>query len=443
MKRIWGYLCIIGCCSGIYIISICENLIQVFASLFLISILGTLACVCFIKPKHRKITNSSCSDQKAVPQEQKDTTNSTLSFYEDDIPNLLAWQNVLYPDTPQLRFDANQLKHMSAFVIPRHAEIAHDCMELINSTLVPQTFFLRYDLLIEKLTLLSNLEKYVRFNTYSPTQQLSSAIRKKPLATKAFIDRYWASTIDKANSLKTEKGKRNRYKKAYDVFMKYSEKMTDENLLYFKNKYMTVHNNNDYDSIILPNGKTIREQQEIDYKKAQGIYPPNTPRFLDMWIVANTTPPKENYFILNNDEKAFFYCFHSLLLKDSLDPNSIKLTRLSSGTFNIDYVHLCYVGVINLYRPMTTYAVIKEGNKKATKVFSSKEDAINFISEKEKYTIETRQNTSFYMQYEDDNFTKELRDATLEEYISHIPYWITRIKKCLAERLQWSDPYFM
>lgn len=55
-----------------------------------------------------------------------------------------------------LRFDAYQLKKLSAFMISQHVQIAHNCMELINTTAVSETFFSRYDLLVEKLTLLSN-----------------------------------------------------------------------------------------------------------------------------------------------------------------------------------------------------------------------------------------------------------------------------------------------
>lgn len=207
-----------------------------------------------------------------------------------------------------------------------------------------------------------------------------------------------------------------------------------------KNKYTDKRNDNDYLSTVLANGKTIKEQQKIDFMKTQGIYPTNTPRFLDMWIFSNTVPPKENYAVLSNNEESFFYCFHALLLKASLNPASIQLTRLSSGTFNVDYVKLCYVGKINLYQSSPTYAVIKSGSKKATKVFSSNDEAKRYIAGKQNYTIETRcGKTAFYMQYEDNNSTKELWDLTLEQYISYIPYWIRHIKKCLKERSKWFD----
>lgn len=443
MKKFWGCLCIIGCFAGIYMIFVSEDSIQVFASIFFISISGTLACICFATSKYISTTNSqhkkiATNHNETVSREQSSIPNSNLPLYEDDVQDLLAWQNILYPNTAQLRFNAGQLKQLSAYTIPRQSEIAHDCMELVNSTAVPETFFSRYDLMLEKLTLLSELEKYVRFNTYSPTQQLDSAIRKKPLATKAFIDRYLDATTTKASSLKTEKGKRNRYKKAYDVFLKYSEKMTDENILYFKNKYANIQGGNEYSSIILSNGKTISEQQEIDFKKTQGIYLANTPRFLDMWIFSNTVPPKENYAVLNSNEKSFFYCFHTLLLKASVDPACIQLTRLSSGTFDVKYVGLCYVGKIDLYQSPPTYAVIKNGNKKATKVFSSNNEAEKYIARKQNYIIEMRQGkSSFYMQYEDSGSTKELWNLTLEQYISYIPYWIRHIKKCLDERSEW------
>ena len=179
-----------------------------------------------------------CKPKDASPSSSESpeaSFNEPIHMQQSTELDLLAWQNILYPDTTQLRFNAYQLKKLSASITPRQSEIAHDCMKLINSTAVPETFFSRYDLLIEKLTLLSNLEKYVRFNTYSPTLQLSSAIRKKSPATNNFIDRYWNSTVKKASSLKTEKGRRNRYKKFYYTLLKYTDKMTEENILHVEN----------------------------------------------------------------------------------------------------------------------------------------------------------------------------------------------------------------
>lgn len=186
--------------------------------------------------KSQKKNSTSIQDSDSPNEDTYSQQNfEELSNSSYDELDLLHWQNLIYPSTTQLRFDANQLRAQSAFIISKHAQIAHDCMEIINTTTVPETFFSRYDLLIEKLTLLSSLEKYVKFNTYSPTQQLNSAIRKQPLATKAFIDRCWNSTVEKASPLKTEKGRKNRYQKFYDTLLNYSDKMTEDNILYAEN----------------------------------------------------------------------------------------------------------------------------------------------------------------------------------------------------------------
>ncbi|MCX4352030.1 MAG: hypothetical protein OSJ60_10360 [Lachnospiraceae bacterium] len=387
MKKFWGYLCIIGCCAGIYIIFICENPIQVFTTIFFISIPGTLACICFATSKR---TNNNTNSQrkkidtnrnKAVSQDQSSAPDSNLQLDENDTQDLLAWQNVLYPDTPQLKFSASQLKNLSARMIPRQSQIAHDCMELVNTTAVPETFFSRYDLLLEKLTLLSNLEKYVRFNTYSPTQQLDSAIRKKPLATKAFIDRYWAATINKASSLKTEKGKRNRYQKFYDTLLSYSDKMTEDNILHIKNiikdkiDIEKPSNNIDVQTQALQNILVNILTKSVHRKMGGGVT-----------------------FETSNDEDKFFRELIKNTLEVNLNPDYFYFEPMSNRSFSIYYQNFP-IGSIKLYG-RKTYMQILDGL----------------------YGINV------------------LHDLPLNEYILHIPQWIKHIEHCLTVKEQCLTP---
>ncbi len=187
-----------------------------------------------------------------------------------------------------------------------------------------------------------------------------------------------------------------------------------------------------YKNIILPNGKTIQEQQEIDLNIARGIYPDGTPDYLGMKIVSSTVPPKNNYDILNENEKLFFQAFYTQLCENNLLPLKIKLTRMATGGFNVDYVGLCYIGKINLCQKPVSYAIMKENNKRATKIFDNKSDAEKFILDKSNYKIEVRQHeNSNSMQYlQGLSIVKNLSDLSVEQCIENIPYWIKYIKYC-------------
>lgn len=95
--------------------------------------------------------------------------------------------------------------------------------------------------------------------------------------------------------------------------------------------------------------------------------------------------------------------------------------------------HFIGVGSLsNLYQPSATYAVIKEGNKRATKIFDTSQDAENYISQNANYKIEIRQPpASNYMQYIRGFSTiKDSLNLSPEQCIELIPYWIRYIKYC-------------
>ena len=103
-------------------------------------------------------------------------------------------------------------KTVDLVVLQRDLEIANDCAKLIESTVNPETFFSRYDLYMEKLSLLAEaqashqvkvtgdnlIQKYKKMNT---DEQKIETIN-------AFIDRMWADTCQKADNLKTERAKK-------------------------------------------------------------------------------------------------------------------------------------------------------------------------------------------------------------------------------------------
>jgi len=186
-----------------------------------------------------------------------------------------------------------------------------------------------------------------------------------------------------------------------------------------------------YLNIVLPNGNTIREQQEIDIKHAEGKFEDSVPVFLGMHILPNSVPATENYATLNADEKKFLTEFQKLLIQNKYDPQKISLRRLANGTFNVNYASLCYIGKFCLFTPLAKYSVKKQKNKRATKTFDSLYEAEEFAKTNEEYEIipiETHQER--YMQYFIGMKQHELFDASLEEMINALPRWIKYLNYC-------------
>ncbi len=181
----------------------------------------------------------------------------------------------------------------------------------------------------------------------------------------------------------------------------------------------------------VPSAK-ISPANSLPTENMQKRYPPSSAYFLKMKIVSSNFPPREGYEILSDDEKKFFTVLYEKLIAAKYKPEEIKLTRLGDGTFNVDYVSLCYIGKICLYTPLPTYAVIKKGNSKATKIFAELDQAQAFAAKDCMYEIQTRtapQNT--YMQYLIDDITvKHLYHPSLQQCIDCIPKWIQYLNHC-------------
>ena len=141
---------------------------------------------------------------------------------------LLEWQNLLV-DTPtnKLLMNEKKLKAISVLRGNREIEILNDCAELINTTTNINTFFSRYDIYIEKITFLSQLEKFVNIEGESPSTKMKEITQEYQQTLIDFINRYWDNVLQKAASLKTAKGKQNQYKKFEESFNSYSHKIPE------------------------------------------------------------------------------------------------------------------------------------------------------------------------------------------------------------------------
>lgn len=151
--------------------------------------------------------------------------------------NLLSLQSlVLGKSYSYLIMTEKQLIREAQRIVKSDLKIINDCTRLINSTIKPNVFFMRYDLLKEKANHLVKFEPYIKMTGTPPHKMVSTIETKEQLAIADFLKRYYLSVDSKARTLKTEKSRNNQYTKFYDSLQPYYNKMNDENKNYVNGK---------------------------------------------------------------------------------------------------------------------------------------------------------------------------------------------------------------
>ena len=146
--------------------------------------------------------------------------------------NLLNLQKVVMPNAPsnKLVLSEKQLYREAERMAGNDLKIINECTNLINTTVNPDVFFKRYAILRETVAHLSKFSPYIKFKGTQPNQMMLEINRKEQLAISDFLHRYYNSVMEKANSLKTDKGKKNQYKKFYDSLKKYYPLIDEVNI---------------------------------------------------------------------------------------------------------------------------------------------------------------------------------------------------------------------
>lgn len=153
---------------------------------------------------------------------------------------LLQWQSIVTPDSSdQLVMSEQQLKAISQQQAENDLRIMNDSAKLVESTVNPDVFFSRLQLLWEKAEHLCLLEQYMEFSGASPAAAFLEIRENHQKAIYDFIVRYFSVTFDKAESMKTEKGRIAQYQKFYDTLQNYYHVMNTENINYVEYKYRT------------------------------------------------------------------------------------------------------------------------------------------------------------------------------------------------------------
>lgn len=156
---------------------------------------------------------------------------------------LLEWQNAICEDkSEQLIMSVKQLEVATEQAVSNDIRIFDDCSNILNKTTNPSVFFSRLSLTEEKLLHLCSLEKYLEKMSsiamdQKPSELYNQFLAKKERCVCDFIYRYYWTVKDKAETLKTEKGKQNQYKKFYDSLQPYSDQISEKNKGYIEAMY--------------------------------------------------------------------------------------------------------------------------------------------------------------------------------------------------------------
>lgn len=153
-----------------------------------------------------------------------------LILKEKEDEALLGLQRILVINSgDQLLFSRQRLHRMAHDFVSNNMRIIKDSQAIVENTKDMETFFMRLNLILEKYKEITLLEPYIYFYGNSPYEAYKNAIVECEKQTMHFIYQYIANLIEKAEMLKTEKGKFSRYQKAYDAFRSHYDTISHEN----------------------------------------------------------------------------------------------------------------------------------------------------------------------------------------------------------------------
>ena len=184
-------------------------------------------------------SKTSKSNKAAAPKQKKPSLFSGIK----DLANksvLLEWQNViLEEESTKLHMSRDQLEDFTIEQAQNDMRIFDDCATLINSTMKPDVFFSRLDLAESTLDHLVTLEPYMnQIKCIQLDASMSDLMdrfqEEKDSYTTDFLYRYYGSVKEKADGLKTEKGKQSQFQKFYESLEPYFESISDLNMEYIE-----------------------------------------------------------------------------------------------------------------------------------------------------------------------------------------------------------------
>jgi len=161
-----------------------------------------------------------------------------LDMFGKGKAELLELQKIVLDNSPdELILSKKKLIELARIHAENSLRIVHDCNNILQNTTKPDVFFERFQLMILHSSNLVILEKYIPFSGASPTDAFHVLMSEKQECINQFLIRYFCAVFDKAEKMKTDKGKLNQYQKFYDSLVPYFDEMDADNIDYVETKY--------------------------------------------------------------------------------------------------------------------------------------------------------------------------------------------------------------
>lgn len=249
---------------------------------------------------------------------------------------LLKLQNSVYgKNYDKIIFPKQQILDSACNVyVPQIARMINDSVELVNNSVVPETFFFRLNFLIEKLQELITIEELIVFNPPLPSTQLDEVIEKYDLIIQQFLERYIENCVGKIKKLKTDKGKLNKINKSLENILEYKKFLKNSHLDYIENL-----KNNEFNINFYENKKTT----DINRTNIRVPINENPSDFVDKlkrWKKNPDSEPELEQWYQNDYKKSSLYIddiseIHSH--KNTVDNNLKNLTVNKNRLINKDF----------------------------------------------------------------------------------------------------------
>lgn len=130
---------------------------------------------------------------------------------------------------------ADNIRKHAKFQSQQHMKVVQDCVTLVNTTVNPEVFFMRYNLMLEHLEILAGLECTGIFDNSPelPSVAFQRIEERFDTETNTFLKRSFDKAKAHADTLKTDNGKKNAIKRYFDNMEKYTHHMSGESMEYF------------------------------------------------------------------------------------------------------------------------------------------------------------------------------------------------------------------
>lgn len=116
----------------------------------------------------------------------------------------------------------------------RALQIVDDCRRILSETTDADVFFGRLDLFSDELNTLCVLEPILKFQDSKPSDIKNALEKEQDDIILAFIDRCYDKSKEKAEKLKTPRGKKNQFIKMFEKLSPYVDRFSDRHKARFE-----------------------------------------------------------------------------------------------------------------------------------------------------------------------------------------------------------------